>query len=280
VDAVRHLEHMRHVVADEHNRQAAALHVQDQLQDAARFLDAERGGRLVHDHDLAAEGGGARDRDTLTLAAAQGFHRLIDILDGEKAKLGQLLACDPLHARLVELAEPRAQRAVRPDLTPQEQIVDDRQGGGQSEILIDRFDSRVARIHRRAEMDRLAVHQDLAVVRRDRAGQRLDQCRLAGAVVADHRQDLARIKVEFRMIESGHAAEPLHEAAPLQDGSWARHAETLRSHWSIATATMMRTPTANSCHSTSTPESARPLRNTPTMSAPISVPTMDPRPPN
>ena len=36
----------------------------------------------------------------------------------------------------------------------------------------------------------------------------------------------------------------------------------------------------NSCQSTSTPASARPLRNTPTISAPISVPTIEPRPPN
>ena len=43
---------------------------------------------------------------------------------------------------------------------------------------------------------------------------------------------------------------------------------------------IMDEPTANSCHSTSTPESARPLRNTPTISAPISVPMIEPRPPN
>src|SRR5690349_23241613 len=118
------------------------------------------------------------------------------------------------------------------------------------------------------------------MIRCDGAGQRLDQRRLAGAVVANHRQDLAWVEVEIRMVERGDAAEPLHEAAALQDRSWACHAETLRSHWSIATATMIRKPTANSCHSTSTPDSARPLRNTPTMSAPISVPTMEPRPPN
>ena len=43
---------------------------------------------------------------------------------------------------------------------------------------------------------------------------------------------------------------------------------------------MISTPTVNSCQSTSRPASARPLRNTPTISAPISVPTIEPRPPN
>src|SRR3979490_24976 len=43
---------------------------------------------------------------------------------------------------------------------------------------------------------------------------------------------------------------------------------------------MISQPTENSCHSTSTPESASPLRNTPTIRAPTSVPTIEPRPPN
>src|SRR5688572_16207109 len=129
-------------------------------------------------------------------------------------------------------------------------------------------------------MNRLTVHQDLAVVGRDRAGQRLDQCRFARTVVADHRQDLAGVELEVRLVQSRDAAEPFGKSAGLQDGRAVRHAETLRSHWSIETATMIRKPTANSCHSTSTPESARPLRNTPTISAPISVPMIEPRPPN
>ena len=43
---------------------------------------------------------------------------------------------------------------------------------------------------------------------------------------------------------------------------------------------MMRKPMVNSCHSTSSPASASPLRKKPTISAPISVPMIDPRPPN
>ena len=48
----------------------------------------------------------------------------------------------------------------------------------------------------------------------------------------------------------------------------------------MVTATMISTPTVNCCQSTSSPASAKPLRNTPTISAPISVPTIEPRPPN
>jgi hypothetical protein len=44
VAAIGHVEHVRHFVADEHDWQLAPLHVQDCLQHAAGFLDAERGG--------------------------------------------------------------------------------------------------------------------------------------------------------------------------------------------------------------------------------------------
>ena len=43
---------------------------------------------------------------------------------------------------------------------------------------------------------------------------------------------------------------------------------------------MISTPMANSCQSTSRPASETAERNTPTISAPISVPTIEPRPPN
>ena len=60
VDAVGDLEHMRHVVRDQDDRQAALLHVEDQLEHAARFLDAERRRRLVHDDDAACAKAAAR----------------------------------------------------------------------------------------------------------------------------------------------------------------------------------------------------------------------------
>ena len=59
----------------------------------------------------------------------------------------------------------------------------------------------------------LPSSRDLAFVRNDRAGDRLDQRRLAGAVVADHGQDLARIEIEIGIVEGGDAAVALDEAA-------------------------------------------------------------------
>ena len=46
-------------------------HPPDQLEHVARLHDAERGRRLVHEHDLARPGHRAADRDALALAAGQ-----------------------------------------------------------------------------------------------------------------------------------------------------------------------------------------------------------------
>ena len=54
------------------------------------LLDAERGGRLVHDDDLGAERGGARHGHALALAAGQRLDRLADVLDGHQAEFGEL----------------------------------------------------------------------------------------------------------------------------------------------------------------------------------------------
>ena len=128
-------------------------------------------------------------------------------------------------------------------------------------------------------MHDLSAEPDFAGIGDHGAADRLDQRRLAGAVVADHGEDLAGIEIEVGVVERGDATVALDELAAGEDGFDA-HLETLRIHWSSATATMISTPIANCCHSTSRPASDTAERNTPTISAPIRVPTIEPRPPN
>ena len=120
---------------------------------------------------------------------------------------------------------------------------------------------------------------NLAGVGNDRAAEGLDQRRFARAVVADDGEDLAGIKIEIGVIEGGDPTIAFDELSRDENGFDA-HFETLRIHWSSATAMMIRTPMANSCHSTSRPASETAERNTPTISAPTSVPMIEPRPPN
>ena len=53
--------------------------LQDQVEDLARLAQAERRGRLVEDHHLAREHGGARHGDGLALAARHQRHRRIEL---------------------------------------------------------------------------------------------------------------------------------------------------------------------------------------------------------
>ena len=76
----------------------------------------------------------------------------------------------------------------------------------------------VAGLDRRAEVHGLAVHQHLPCVGLHGAGEHLDQRRLAGAVVADHAEDLVRPQVEIGVIERDDAAVALDQAARFEDG--------------------------------------------------------------
>ena len=129
--------------------------------------------------------------------------------------------------------------------------------GGQRQVLVDRLDPRPARLEGRLEVHRLAVEPDLTLVGDHRAGQRLDQAGLAGAIVPDHRQDLAGVELEVRPVDRRHVAVALHQAARRHDRRALRvlrrdvqgpgrgdlaHSARLRANWSTDTARMTRMP--------------------------------------
>src|SRR5271157_1567267 len=279
VDAVGDFEHMRHVVGDQDDRQPPLLDVENELEHAARLLDAERRRRLVHDDDSAREGRCASDRDPLALAPRQRLDRLTDVLDRHQPKFVELLARKLLHGGAVERAKEAANDPSRSNLASEEHIIGDRQRRRQRQVLVDSLDTRLARFNRRPKVHDIARKADFAGVGNHGAANSLDERRLSGAVIADDREDLARIEIEVGVVERGDAAVAFDELAAGEDGFDA-HFETLRIHWSSATATMMSTPIANSCQSTSSPASDTAERNTPTISAPTRVPTIEPRPPN
>ena len=64
--------------------------------------------------------------------------------------------------------------------------------------------------------DRRAVEEDLALVGREDAVDHLDQGRLAGAVLAEQRVDLAGLDVEVDVVVGAHAGKGLADADELQ----------------------------------------------------------------
>ncbi len=78
-------------------------------------------------------------------------------------------------------------------------------------------------------MNDVAGQPDFPGVRDHGAAERLDQRRLARAVVADDGEDLAGVEIEIGVVERRDAAVSLDERTRLQDGFDA-HLETLRIH--------------------------------------------------
>src|SRR4029077_20890033 len=152
-----------------------------------------------------------------------------------------------------------------------------RQRRRKSQRLVDGLDARFARRDRRGEVNDFSTQPNLAGVGNDCAAEGLDQSRLARAIVPNDREDLAGIEVEVGVVERSDAPIALDEAAS-RDGRFDAHFDTLRIHWSSATATIIRTPMANSCQSTSSPARETAERKTPTISAATSVPMIGPSP--
>ena len=105
----------------------------------------------------------------------------------ELEQLARLL----LHRDLVEDVDAGT---VADTSLPEEQVGDHVEVVAQREVLVDGRDPERGRLVRGPDLHRLAVERCLAGVARLGAGDRLDQGRLAGAVVADERDDLARLR--------------------------------------------------------------------------------------
>ena len=125
----------------------------------------------------------------------------------------------------------RARRARAPSrrngatgVRGQAEVGGDVEVGDQRRLLVDRHQPGAPGLGRRVHVARLAADQDAAGVRADRAGQDLDQRRLAGAVRAHQRVHLA-----------GHAPTATRCAAPPpRRSSWRRRWRRGAAVWSCA----------------------------------------------
>src|SRR5262245_44229940 len=230
-------------MADQDHRQAAVANATDEVEHLPRLLDAERRGRLVHDHEAARPHRGAGDGDALPLAAGEALDR-----DGHRLhadpELVEVALRFTAHRPFVEPPEQPPDGTADPALAPEVHVGCDVESGRDREVLVDGLDPELARVARRPKRGARAVEPDLARIGLQRAGQRLDQRRLARAVVADDRRDLAGQQVEVRARERGHVTEALDEPARLEQrrcGGGA-HARLRRRSWSIETARMISTP--------------------------------------
>ena len=166
-DAVADGEHVGHAVADQHDRDALRLEAPDQFQHLGHLPHRDRRRRLVHQHQLGVGKPGARDRHRLALAA----RHLPDQIARPRLRLElreqARRAVD--HRLLVEHAE-RPEALL--DLAAEKDVLRGGQIVGQRQVLIDDLDPLGARLDRLVEVADLAVDGDLALARREIAGDR------------------------------------------------------------------------------------------------------------
>src|SRR6266536_973295 len=213
-DPVGDVEDVVHSMADQDHTDAVVLEILDQVEDLADLPDRERGGRLVHDHDLRPERRRSGDRDRLTLAARQLLDQLADALDADP-ELVEVLLGKPFVGVVVDQ---RYHAEQPPCLLPaEEDVLVDPHVPGQGQVLVDHLDTELAGISRAVEPDRLAVDEQLPLARRVEAREDLHECALAGPVVTDNAQDLAGHEPEIDAAEGIDMAEVLRDASCLDD---------------------------------------------------------------
>ncbi len=203
--AVAHPHHLGDPVGDEDHRRAGVAEPVEHAEEAAGLGAGERGRRLVEDQHARVGAQRAGDHHQLPLGRAQRRDRAARV-DRDLHPLEQLAGA------AVQLAEGDARRGVEPGLADEE-VLGDRQLLDDLDLLRHVGDALGARVGRGGEADDLAVELDGAVVGAGRpdAGQDLDERRLAGAVVADQRVDLAGLEPEVDAAEGRHAGELLAE---------------------------------------------------------------------
>ena len=110
-------------------------------------------------------------------------------------------------------------------LTPEIHVLDDVEVVAERQILVDDLNPELRRVLRAGDVDGMALEQDLAGIRAVNARDRLDQRRLAGAVVADQRHHLALSHLEVDVGQCLHRPERLRDVMKLENGGFVRHSE-------------------------------------------------------
>ncbi len=217
LDSVCDLEHVRHVVADQHHGHTAVANAPDHVEHVLGLDHAERSRGLVHDDHATCPRRRPRNSNALTLTAREVgdsgigvLHRNSKILEGG---LGAgLHGAFVEHAELAEDSRPQ-QLAAHVDVGGAVEV------GRKRQVLVDGLDPELLGRCGRADLHGLSVEEQLAAVGMDDPGDDLRQRALAGAVVADQRHDLRGVDREAGALERVHVPVGLDDVARLEDWS-------------------------------------------------------------
>ena len=202
-DAPAQAHHLVELVADEQDREAPLGQPGERGEQALGLLRRQHGRGLVQDQDAHVAIEGLEDLDPLPLADRQpahhGIQRHVQPRVGDQA------------LELAPGGTPVAPPAPQ-GLGAQHDVVEDREVGGQLEMLVHHADAgRQRRVWRArgqgAKLARGVGHQRPAGVGDIVAEQDAHQRRLAGAVLAEQRQGLAAAQLEVDRVVGEQRAE-------------------------------------------------------------------------
>ena len=195
-------------MADEDDAVALVAEPAQDGEDLLRLLGREDGGRLVEDQDPGLAIEGLEDLDPLLPADRQATDLLVRV-DLETESLAEL-ADAPTGLGPVE------EDRVGHRLVAQQDVLGDGEDRHEHEVLVDHADAAGDGVGRAGDLDRLAVEQDLALVRRGEAVEDVHQRGLARAVLAEQRVDLARADGQVDVVVGQDARVALGDAAHLE----------------------------------------------------------------
>ncbi len=222
-DRVGDLLDLVELVADDDRADALALEPDDQVEQVLRVALVQGCGRLVEDQQPDRLVQRLGDLDELLLADA-------DVLDLRAGVVAQADAVQQFGRLLLRLAPVDDAAAVQ--FAAEEDVLGDGQLGDERELLVDDRDAGGLALADVAEPHHLALVDDVALVAAERvdARQHLHQRRLAGAVLADDRVDLAGLHLDRHVVQRLDAGELLADGAHLEDVRVSRH-RTLPAGW-------------------------------------------------
>ena len=237
-----------HVVLDHEDRVAGLLaQPRDQLGDLVRLDRVHPGGGLVEQEHPRLRRGGAGDLEPAPVRVREAVRRLVP------AVAHQPLAeeAEPLLGERLDLAllAPHAGRAqdrahdarLRVRVRGGHHVLLDRHVQEQPQRLERPRDPALRDLVRLEAEQALAGEADVARVRRVHAGHQVEERRLAGAVRADHAEDLVLVDVQVELVDAREPAEAHRDALQLEQALGHQAISTRRAPTSPCGRTFMST---------------------------------------
>jgi hypothetical protein len=195
-------------VADEDDGQALGHHLAQRIEQRFAFLRRQHGRGLVEDEDARAAVQRLEDFDALALAD----RKAADPGLGRDRQAEALRDVEQFGARGAAAREGLPQR-----FAAHHHVVEHAEVVGQREMLVHHADAGLERRARVAGRQRLAEDFDAAFVGGVVAEEDGDQRGLAGAVLAEQREDLAGVQFERDRVVGDEGAEALGDAGEAKD---------------------------------------------------------------